>query len=487
MSALEVVVVFAADDVAQSVRTKSFTPSFGPTGTQEGDALAGILREFETSLDPIFEAASAPDEALPSFDSDKQADFADDPEDAEMARYFSTTVDDTLADEFAARMRELSEVSTAYVVPPTFNPIAPFDAGSAGLAVPQSSPPAGIIPQYVYRQKYLAPAPQGIGATNAWQLPGGRGAGVQIIDIEGGWQFTHVDLEPNYGLMAGTQYPGVAWRNHGTAVMGEIIGSHDNKGVHGIAPEAKMGAVSHGHVNPQWNSARAIDFAASRLQPGDVLLLEMHRAGPRFNFESRKDQRGYIAVEWWPHDLLAIRRAFRRGVIVVQAAGNGAENLDDPIYDQPAPHFPAGWRNPFSGTIDSGAIIVGAGAPASGNHGPPRSRLDFSNYGQRVDCQGWGAEVTTTGYGDLYKGRGEDEWFTDNFSGTSSASPIVAGAIIQVQGIARARSRRVSPQQARNLLRQFGAEQQASSSAPLSQRIGRQPDVPRMIAALFPS
>ncbi|MEK8170065.1 hypothetical protein NKH77_10840 [Streptomyces sp. M19] len=43
----------------------------------------------------------------------------------------------------------------------------------------------------------------------------------------------------------------------------------------------------------------------------------------------------------------------------------------------------------------------GAGAPPPGthgrDHGPDRSRLEFSNYGMRLDAQGWGREVTTTG------------------------------------------------------------------------------------------
>ena len=92
---------------------------------------------------------------------------------------------------------------------------------------------------------------------------------------------------------------------------------------------------------------------------------------------------------------------------------------------------------------DSGAILVGAGAPPPGthgrDHGPDRSRLDFSNFGARVDAQGWGEEVTTCGYGDLQGGTNEDLWYTDTFSGTSSASPIVVGALGCLQGVLRAR------------------------------------------------
>jgi len=74
--------------------------------------------------------------------------------------------------------------------------------------------------------------------------------------------------------------------------------------------------------------------------------------------------------------------------------------------------------------------------------------------GALVDAQGWGREVTTCGYGDLQGGANEDIWYTDRFSGTSSASPIVTGVIACIQGMARARGVPVlTPAQVRNCLR----------------------------------
>lgn len=37
-------------------------------------------------------------------------------------------------------------------------------------------------------------------------------------------------------------------------------------------------------------------------------------------------------MEWWKDDFEAIRFATVKGIIVVRAAGNGAEDLDEPIY-----------------------------------------------------------------------------------------------------------------------------------------------------------
>jgi hypothetical protein len=114
-------------------------------------------------------------------------------------------------------------------------------------------------------------------------------------------------------------------------------------------------------------SAPAIRNAANRLQPGHIILLELHRAGPLHNFENRPDQHGFIAIEWWSDDFDAILYATRRGIVVVEAGGNGAQNLDDAIYNTPAPGFPSGWTNPFNwANRDSGAILVGAGAPLRG-------------------------------------------------------------------------------------------------------------------------
>lgn len=380
----------------------------------------------------------------------------------------------------AERLEELREQLAAneLVEAAFLKPAAELPRINDMAAVPQEPPPATA--DLTARQIYLNPPPSGVDARWGWTQAGGRGRDIRIIDIEGAWRFTHEDLMQHQGgVVGGTQINGVDWRNHGTAVLGVYSGDVNTIGVVGIASDAVASAVSHGGIG----SAAAINQAASRLRAGDIMILEMHRPGPRHNFASRPDQRGYIAVEWWPDDFAAILNASSRGIIVVEAAGNGAENLDDVLYQTPGPGFPASWRNSFRRTNrDSGAIVVGAGAPPPGthgrNHGPDRSRLDFSNWGALVDAQGWGREVTTCGYGDLQGGSNEDLWYTDTFSGTSSASPIVAGAIAAVQGMAKARGRAVlTPAQVRNCLRSTGSPQQDAPGRPVSQRIGNRPDI----------
>jgi len=378
-------------------------------------------------------------------------------------------------DELAERLRELDEVAAAYVKPagepPELNDMQPS---------PNEAPAA--TPDFSLRQIYLDAAPAGIDARYAWRFLGGRGEGIRIIDCEWGWNFTHEDLGRNQGgVVIGTNHPDT---NHGTAVLGEFSGDDNGFGIIGICSDAIVSAASFLTLP----TASVIRQAADRLTAGDVLLLEIHRSGPG---ASGAGQDGYIAIEWWPDDFAAIQYAVARGIIVVEAAGNGARNLDDGIYNIPSPGFPASWSNPFNlANPQSGAILVGAGAPPPGthgrDHGPDRSRLGFSNHGQRVDVQGWGREVTTAGYGDLQGGSDSNLWYTDTFSGTSSASPIVVGALASVQGILRANGRALlNPATATQLLRTTGTPQQDAVGRPRTERIGNRPDIKEMIDNLF--
>ena len=99
----------------------------------------------------------------------------------------------------------------------------------------------------------------------------------------------------------------------------------------------------------------------------------------------------------------------------------------------------AGCLNRFNRSIrDSGAIIVGAGAPGTAVNA--RSKLGFSSYGSRVDLQGWGSSVVTTGYGNQFSDPNPADVtrdYTNTFGGTSGASPIVAGAAVSLQGVAK--------------------------------------------------
>ena len=75
----------------------------------------------------------------------------------------------------------------------------------------------------------------------------------------------------------------------------------------------------------------------------------------------------------------AIQLISGNGVIVVEAAGNGNRNLDDPMFT-----VDNGGHYPFLEENWSQAIMVGAGAV--GIDDLSRAKLWFSNYGSRIDC-----------------------------------------------------------------------------------------------------
>ena len=326
-------------------------------------------------------------------------------------------------------------------------------------------------------QGYLHSAPNGIGAMEAWTAKGGRGAGVTVCDIEGNWNRTHEDLPSGIALLGGTVINDIVWRNHGTAVLGEIVSLPGEVGTVGIAHKARA-AVHSAVIANVFNTAGAINGAAANLKPGDVILIELQATGPNGK---------YVAMQYWDDIFSAIRAATDKGITVVEAAGNGDENFDLPI---------------FNGTglqKDSGAVVVGAGipptnwfdffgaGPGSGytEIGVPRSRIWFSNYGKIVSVQAWGWHVTTLGYGDAQGGASENRWYTLRFSGTSSASPIVTGSVACVQGRAKAKTGSpLTPAKVRALLINTGTPQQAGPGVPLSQHIGPQPNLPQAFQSI---
>lgn len=321
-------------------------------------------------------------------------------------------------------------------------------------------------------QGYLHAPPNGIGAAEVWGLTGAKGKGVTICDIEGNWNRRHQDLPAGIQLIGGTLIADLGWRNHGTAVLGELVSRTDGRGTVGISHEAAA-VVQSAVINGVFNAAGAISNAASRLAAGDVILIELQAEGPNGK---------YVAMQYWSDIFTAIRAATDKGIAVVEAAGNGNENFDLATFKN------TGLQK------DSGAIVVGAGVPPT-NHvdfdgfgpslpsyaslGVPRSRIWFSNYGKIVNVQGWGFHVTTLGYGDGQGGRSESVWYTLRFSGTSSASPIVTGAVACLQGRAKAKNGApLVPDKVRQILMSTGTPQEQGTGVPLTQNVGPMPNLP---------
>ncbi len=324
-------------------------------------------------------------------------------------------------------LNALPIIEQAYLRPRTFEPDIPPATGD-----------------YSGMQDYLNDDGNGLHARVAWSEPGAKGDFVGLIDIENGWNINHEDLPSFFTVPDHMDSDD----DHGTAVMGMLVGLHDGAGVDGIVPNASAGLVSNdrGLLGTR-NNAGAVLEAAIRLSVGDVILLEAQTGGPGGNDctcetddGSPADQCGLVPVEWADDAYDAIVAASNSGLLVVEAAGNGQADLDDARYNG---RFDRAQR-------DSGALIVASSATNA------RERRCSSNAGSRVDLHGWGSGIMTAGYGradggcdpgqagcldaqEARVGGDRNQWYTPSFSGTSGASPMVTGAAVALQGVMLAR------------------------------------------------
>jgi serine protease len=338
---------------------------------------------------------------------------------------------------------------------------------TAYVEPPPAPPPA--TPSFVSIQGYRKAAAIGIDAGYAAAVTGGNGQRVRIVDVEYGWNTAHEDLTRAAG--SSVRIPNGTPVNpfgddHGTAVLGELIGDDNAFGVTGLVPGAGIRLVTPYTEERGYDLANAINLARQNLGPGDVMLIEQQTYGP--------NNGRFVPVEWVAAYYDAIKAATAAGVIVVEAAGNGGENLDASVYGTPFP----------MGKPDSGAIIVGAGAAPDCTF-PARGRLGFSTHGTRLNLQGWGECVVTTGYGGIIDAPA-NATYTAEFNGTSSASPIVAAAAASVSSTIEALAGRIpKPAEVRDILVKTGTPQMLTSGA-LAGKIGPLPDLARALFVAVP-
>jgi hypothetical protein len=371
----------------------------------------------------------------------------------DLTRWFSFEAPAGVTMEAALqRLRSLPYVDVAYALP---------------RAVPASLG-ADEVPDFTPLQSYLESAPGGLDVLYAWRQPGGMSERVAIADVEGDWNVGHHDLRRAKEKRIDGELLGGIWYQHGTAVLGQLVGTRNGKGVTGIANKSKVLMFSIGRRGANGkldtNVPDAVNRAAAALEPGDVMVLEVQYSGLR-------QSGNYIPVEYFDADFEAILAASHKGIVVVEAAGNGNQNLDAPLYEE---RFDRQVR-------DSLAIMVGAGAPP-GDYRADRARLYFSNYGSRVDVQGWGSSVTTTGYGDLYSKGGRNFYYTAGFNGTSSATGMVAGAVAVLQSIAVENDGNpLKPRRLRRILARTGSPQEGDKK----QHIGSRPNLRKAVRRIY--
>lgn len=351
----------------------------------------------------------------------------------DLNNFFMVCLSSGKASDFIAQLRKLPAVAYAGVMP----------TDQPEPVVPDFTDPnnfSGFYQSYLYG----ALEQEGVGGVSALYAHGQNlfGSGVQVVDIESDYNPDHVDINNDKVTLVGNPPAfdeNSRSSNHGTSTLG-VIGAYDNQidglGITGIAPDATLkfrtkylNGVEIGVT--VLSIPDAISSAAESVNIGDIILLEMQIAGPNRDQDAEVgDHRGLVPVEWNYPTYQVVKTIVNAGYVVVEAAGNGYEDLDSSDYHSTP------W--PFLRAHDSGAILVGAG---STHHLEP-TRLAFSNYGSRVDIQAWGRDIVAPGNAN-YDGRpvpvdniheeeGVDRDYR-SYGGTSGASAMVAGVVALLQ------------------------------------------------------
>ncbi|EXU76452.1 S8 family peptidase [Erwinia mallotivora] len=311
---------------------------------------------------------------------------------------------------------------------------APLLAEGAATTLGRSS--VGT-PDFSHLQTYLNSG-RSLNVRAAWQAgETGRFATIHFLDF--GVYRNHEDLQGNINVInsrAETQDC-----NHGTAATGCIAATDNAFGVTGIAHGSQFNFYDTGDL----------DLIVQNAQPGDIVGL---------NIQMSANGR-YLP---WIHSRSVwdrLNQLSRRGVVVVLAAGNGGTDLSPQ----------AGFLTDYG---DSGIFLAGAVASNTGR------RLAFSNYNNvsSLICS-WGHQVTTTGYSGLQTLPGNNHNYTSGFNGTSSATPLVTGALALIQSYAKRKfGVYLDGLEMRDLIAKTG------SNAGVSDGVGYQPDVTKALAWL---
>ena len=193
----------------------------------------------------------------------------------------------------------------------------------------------------------------------AWSL-GIKGQGIRIADIEWGFDYDHEDLKRSrfIELRPTTNHE---YDNHGTAVAGILFAMDNGYGVTGMVHQAD---TLYGISEVGISRSSGITLGLGRLRAGDVFVYEMQTYG----------KNDYVPADFNQAVWDITKSATDDGIIVVAAAGNGNEDLDDPYYSS---YLARGDK----------VHVVGAGSADV-------SRKTLLTYGSRVNVQGWGEAVT---------------------------------------------------------------------------------------------
>lgn len=330
-------------------------------------------------------------------------------------------------------------------------------------------------PDLTEKQRYLngkvegSTPYRGINIKPIWEL-GYHGQDIHVADVQYDWDLDHEDLIDK-NIEAYHDNVNAQQQQHGTNAIGIIGAVNNGFGMTGIAYSCEMSVWDiYDEMLGDATWGRSIRDAADLLNPGDIIQLEVSLATP---------SSPPLPAEINPLLHNAIKYAVSKGIIVLQAAGNGNTNLNN-VNEMPYD--------------DNGSIMVGNGSLTQVRM-KTNSYISGSNYGDRVDVQAWGDTVVATlgtynysgvtpieGFHGVTFGNSDHRAYTYQFSGTSSALPIVTGVVAVIQSFAKdSLGYTLTSQEMRDLLIRSGHPQDSSV---VSGHIGPIPDAERAIKIL---
>lgn len=217
-----------------------------------------------------------------------------------------------------------------------------------------------------------------VNASTAWHITMGQGVKVAVIDT--GIDYTHPDIQGNYAdgynaiILSTSPADAMDDNGHGTHVAGTIAAVRDSKGVAGVAPGTRIYGVKvldyYGSGQVSWIIS-GIEWAVDN----KVNVINMS-LGASFSIDSLAK---------------AVTAAYKKGVVIVCAAGNTSEDVN----------YPAKYPESIAVSASDSSDKIAS----------------FSSRGPEIAFIAPGVEVYSTTPGASYSTK----------SGTSMASPHVAG------------------------------------------------------------
>jgi subtilisin family serine protease len=181
-----------------------------------------------------------------------------------------------------------------------------------------------------------------IHAPEAHAITGGSPS-ITVGDIDTGLDFTHPDLAANVDFANSVSCLGgvpntnpAAWMDdngHGTHTAGTIAAASNGIGIVGVAPNVKIAAIKAGNANGYF-FPEAVVCAFMWVAAHPIAVTNNSYFADPWQFNCRNDA-AQRAI--WKAERRAIRYAMSRGVVVVAAEGNQADDLAHPTLDATSP------------------------------------------------------------------------------------------------------------------------------------------------------